>query len=53
MDRVLRSGVAYEFEEGDDGSGVPDGLLTAEISRCIQHIQPRPLKGRCEYLATL
>jgi len=31
MGRVLRSGVAYEFEEGDDGSGVPDGLLTAEI----------------------
>lgn len=32
MDRLLRSGVAYEFEEGDDGSGVPDGLLTAEIA---------------------
>lgn len=32
MDRVLRSGVAYEFEEGDDGFGVPDGLLTAEIA---------------------
>lgn len=30
MDRVLRSGVAYEFEEGDDGSGVPNGLLEAE-----------------------
>lgn len=30
MDRVLRSGVAYEFEEGDDGSGVPEGLLVAE-----------------------
>lgn len=23
---------AYEFEEGDDGSRVPDGLLTAEIA---------------------
>ncbi len=32
IDRVLRSGVAYEFEEGDDGSGVPDGLLKAEIA---------------------
>lgn len=32
MDRVLRSGVAYEFEEGDDGSGVPAGLLKAEIA---------------------
>jgi len=32
MDRVLRSGVAYEFEEGDDGSGIPDGLLKAKIA---------------------
>ena len=30
IDRVLRSGVAYQFEEGDDGSGVPEGLLVAE-----------------------
>ncbi|MEW6010055.1 MAG: NAD(P)H dehydrogenase [Methanobacterium sp.] len=27
MDRVLRSGIAYEFDEDDDGSGVPHGLL--------------------------
>ncbi|BDZ67032.1 NAD(P)H-dependent oxidoreductase [Methanobacterium ferruginis] len=32
IDRVLRSGVAYQFEEGDDGSGVPEGLLVAEIA---------------------
>jgi putative NADPH-quinone reductase len=32
MDRVLRSGVAYGFEEGDDGSGVPEGLLVAETA---------------------
>jgi NAD(P)H dehydrogenase (quinone) len=32
MDRVLRSGVAYEFEEDDDGSGVPEGLLVAEVA---------------------
>jgi len=32
IDRVLRSGVAYQFEEGDDGSGVPEGLLIAEIA---------------------
>jgi NAD(P)H dehydrogenase (quinone) len=31
-DRVLRSGVAYQFEEGDDGSGVPEGLLVAEAA---------------------
>jgi NAD(P)H dehydrogenase (quinone) len=32
IDRVLRSGVAYQFEEGDDGSGVPEGLLVAEAA---------------------
>ena len=32
IDRVLRSGVAYQFEEGDDGSGVPEGLLVAETA---------------------
>ncbi len=32
MDRVLRSSVAYEFEEGDDGSGVPEGLLVANAA---------------------
>jgi NAD(P)H dehydrogenase (quinone) len=31
-DRVLRSGIAYKFEEGDDGSGIPEGLLKAETS---------------------
>ncbi|HSO25556.1 MAG TPA: NAD(P)H-dependent oxidoreductase, partial [Methanobacteriaceae archaeon] len=29
-DRVLRSGVAYEFDDDDDGSGVPRGLLKAK-----------------------
>lgn len=32
MDRVFRSGVAYEFEEGDDGSGIPEGLLVAGVA---------------------
>jgi putative NADPH-quinone reductase len=27
VDRVLRPGVAYEFLPGDDGEGVPVGLL--------------------------
>ncbi|HCG98629.1 MAG: NAD(P)H dehydrogenase [Candidatus Aquicultor primus] len=30
VDRVIRPGVAYEFEEGDDGEGVPIGLLKAQ-----------------------
>ncbi len=29
IDRVLRAGVAYEFEEGDQGDGIPKGLLKA------------------------
>ncbi len=29
VDRVLRPGTAYEFEEGDAGEGVPLGLLKA------------------------
>lgn len=29
VDRVLRPGVAYEFIEGDEGEGVPVGLLKA------------------------
>lgn len=31
IDRVLRPGIAYEFEEGDKGEGVPKGLLKAKI----------------------
>jgi putative NADPH-quinone reductase len=29
IDRVIRPGVAYRFKEGDDGEGVPIGLLQA------------------------
>lgn len=32
VDRVFRAGVAYEFLEGDDGEGVPIGLLRAETA---------------------
>lgn len=30
IDRVIRPGVAYEFEDGDNGEGVPIGLLKAK-----------------------
>lgn len=30
VDRVIRPGVAYKFEEGDGGEGVPVGLLRAQ-----------------------
>jgi putative NADPH-quinone reductase len=32
IDRVLRVGVAYEFEEGDGGEGLPIGLLKARVA---------------------
>jgi NAD(P)H dehydrogenase (quinone) len=32
IDRVLRPGIAYEFEEGDLGEGVPNGLLKAKTA---------------------
>jgi putative NADPH-quinone reductase len=32
IDRVFRPGVAYKFEEGDGGEGVPVGLLRAQTA---------------------
>jgi len=32
IDRVLRPGVAYRFCEGDNGEGIPDGLLKAKAA---------------------
>jgi len=32
VDRVFRPGVAYEFADGDDGSGIPTGLLQARAA---------------------
>lgn len=32
VDRVLRAGVAYEFIGDDNGEGVPNGLLNAQIA---------------------
>ena len=32
LDRVIRPGVAYEFQEGDSGEGVPQGLLKARAA---------------------
>lgn len=34
VDRVLRVGTAYRFEEGDNGEGVPVGLLKAKAA-CV------------------
>jgi len=32
VDRVFRPGVAYEFQEGDAGEGIPQGLLRADTA---------------------
>ncbi len=32
VDRVLRVGVAYRFLEGDNGEGIPEGLLKAKTA---------------------
>jgi putative NADPH-quinone reductase len=32
VDRVLRPDIAYRFQEGDTGEGIPEGLLTARAA---------------------
>jgi NAD(P)H dehydrogenase (quinone) len=32
IDRVIRPGIAYEFMDGDNGEGVPVGLLKAKVA---------------------
>lgn len=32
LDRVIRPGVAYCFDEGDNGEGIPRGLLKARVA---------------------
>lgn len=32
IDRVIRPGVAYEFLDGDEGEGIPNGLLKASCA---------------------
>lgn len=32
VDRVMRAGLAYEFKEGDNGEGIPVGLLKAKTA---------------------
>jgi len=32
IDRVIRPGIAYKFEDGDNGEGLPIGLLKAKVA---------------------
>jgi len=52
IDRVLRPGVAYKFQEGDKGEGVPLGLLTAKAALVFNTSTPLP-KERRRFLAIL
>ena len=47
IDRVFRPGVAYKFEEGDGGEGVPVGLLRAQTA-IIFNTSNTPLERELE-----
>lgn len=46
IDRVIRPGVAYEFLEGDDGEGVPRGLLRARAALVFNTSNTAPERER-------
>jgi len=56
VDRVIRPGVAYEFLEGDDGEGVPCGLLKAKTALVFNTSNTETLRERnvfCDPLETI
>src|SRR5512138_3995836 len=46
IDRVVRPGVAYEFQEGDSGEGVPVGLLRARTPVVLNSSNIPPVRER-------
>ncbi len=42
VDRVLRPGIAYRFLEGDNGEGVPVGLLRAQAALVLNTSNTQP-----------
>jgi NAD(P)H dehydrogenase (quinone) len=46
VDRVLRAGVAYRFLEGDQGEGVPEGLLKARAAIVLNTANTRAVRER-------
>jgi putative NADPH-quinone reductase len=46
IDRVVRPGVAYTFEEGDSGEGVPVGLLRAKRAVVLNTSNTPPERER-------
>jgi NAD(P)H dehydrogenase (quinone) len=49
IDRVFRPGVAYRFQEGDKGEGVPIGLLRAETAVIFNTSNTRPEREMREF----
>ena len=46
VDRVVRPGVAYRFDEGDQGEGVPVGLLRARAALVFNTANTAPERER-------
>ena len=49
VDRVFRAGVAYRFEEGDSGEGVPVPLLLARAALILNTTDTPPERERAEF----
>lgn len=46
IDRVMRPGIAYEFRDGDQGEGIPVGLLRARTVVVLNTSNTRPERER-------
>ncbi len=49
VDRVIRPGVAYEFLDGDNGEGVPRGLLKARCALIFNTSNTEPTRERAVF----
>jgi len=46
IDRVIRPGVAYRFREGDNGEGIPEGLLAVRTALVFNTANTPPARER-------
>jgi NAD(P)H dehydrogenase (quinone) len=46
IDRVIRPGTAYEFQEGDSGEGIPNALLKAKAAVVLNTSNTQPERER-------
>ena len=52
IDRVIRPGIAYEFNEGDSGEGVPKGLLRHPVKKLTYKFDRKNTKKLKAWLTT-